>query len=437
MAMHKKTNNLDYSWIVLVMGVFVVFGALGLGRYGYSMVLPLMQADLGMDNAQTGLLAGINLAGYLAFALIGGALATRFGIRMVASTGLLVAGVAMVFTGLADGLFPVATWRGMTGLGSGAANVAIMGLWAAWFTRERRGFASGIAVSGSSLGLIFTGLFVPWLISLYGDSAWRTSWYIFGGMAIALAVCAYIILRNSPADKKVIIPLENGKVVEDSKAGSGEKPGVNESALKSDTKHLSPKAVKTDHKNLFKSVYLSAKIWWLGFVYVAFGFSYIIYMTYFVNFLISENNYTATEAGNLFMIMGWLSLLCGIIWGTLSDYIGRRNALIILFLIHTTAFGLFAVGSSPVYFIVSAVLYGLTAWSIPAIMAAACGDMLGSRLAPAALGFITLFFGIGQAVGPVVGGAMADITGSFTHSFLLSAAVALLGAGGSAFLIKQ
>jgi hypothetical protein len=64
-------------------------------------------------------------------------------------------------------------------------------------------------------------------------------------------------------------------------------------------------------------------------------------------------------------------------------------------------------------------------------MAAACGDALGPRLAPAALGLITLLFGIGQAVAPSIAGAMADATGSFDSAFLLAAGVALLGALGA------
>ena len=61
-------------------------------------------------------------------------------------------------------------------------------------------------------------------------------------------------------------------------------------------------------------------------------------------------------------------------------------------------------------------------------MAALCGDLLGPRLAPAALGFITLFFGIGQALAPGVAGALADRYGSFAPAFLLASGVALLGA---------
>ena len=135
------------------------------------------------------------------------------------------------------------------------------------------------------------------------------------------------------------------------------------------------------------------------------------------------------------MTMGWFSLLCGLIWGKVSDVIGRKHTLAIVYLVHTAAFGLFALWPKPFGFTLSAVLFGLSAWSIPAIMAAACGDMLGPKTAPAALGFITLFFGIGQALGPGVAGALADAAGSFVPVFLLAAGVAFLGAAGSALLI--
>jgi len=61
-------------------------------------------------------------------------------------------------------------------------------------------------------------------------------------------------------------------------------------------------------------------------------------------------------------------------------------------------------------------------------------DLLGARLAPAGLGFVTLFFGIGQALGPSAAGAVADAAGSLGPAMLLAAGVALLGAIGSLLL---
>ena len=83
-----------------------------------------------------------------------------------------------------------------------------------------------------------------------------------------------------------------------------------------------------------------------------------------------------------------------------------------------------------IYF--SSVLFALTAWSIPALMAALAGDAFGRRLAPAALGLMTIIFGIGQAIGPYLAGVLADSTQSFSLAFVIAGAVALvLGAGGS------
>ena len=134
------------------------------------------------------------------------------------------------------------------------------------------------------------------------------------------------------------------------------------------------------------------------------------------------------------MLMGWMSLLCGLIWGWISDVIGRKATLVIVYLIHALAFGLFALWPSPPGFTLSAILFGLTAWSIPAIMAAICGDILGPRLSPAGLGFVTLFFGIGQAAAPSAAGALADAYGSLSPAMLLAAGVALLGAVGTLLL---
>jgi MFS family permease len=394
------------------MGTLGVFGALGLARFGYTTILPAMQTDLGINNEQAGLLATLNLSGYLTMSVIGGMLASRYGARTIISAGLLLAGAAMIMTGMAQGYGSLIIWRLVTGLGSGAANVSIMGLLSSWFTSKKRGLASGVAVSGSSVALIFTGIFVPRILDANGAAAWRSCWFLYGAITGSLALCSYLILRNSAREKGECLVGENNDT----------------SIVKQPDKRS---------KLSWRSVYRSAPLWFLGFIYMTCGFSYIIYITFFVKYLVSEHGYTSTSAGDLFMIIGWISLLCGLAWGAVSDRIGRKSTIVILFLINTVSFSLFAIGTTPLLLTMSAVIYGFSAWSIPAIMAAACGDMLGRDLAPAALGFITLFFGIGQAGGPVAAGIIADASGSFSPALMLAAAVSLLGALATAMLVRN
>lgn len=405
-AENGSVARFHYGWVVLAMGVLVVFGSLGLGRFAYSVVLPSMQSGLGMDNTQAGALATANLLGYLTFCLIGGALASKLGPRVVITCGLGIAAVSMIMTGTANTFSSLAVWRVLTGIGSGASNVPTMGLMSAWFAPKRRGLATGIAVAGSSLGLIVTGPLVPWILSAVGDEGWRLCWFVFGGITFSLAVGAAAVMRNHPREM--------------SQAPVGFDCGTN-TAISGEKLPLS-------------SVYNRPIVWLLGLVYIAFGFSYIIYMTFFTKCLIADGGYTQSQAGRLFMVMGWFSLVCGLIWGSISDAIGRKWALAMVYLVHAVAFSLFPLWPEPPGFIISAILFGLSAWSIPGIMAATCGDLLGPRLAPAALGFITVFFGVGQATGPVVAGAMADAANSFSPALWLCAGVALLGCAGSLLL---
>lgn len=396
-----------YAWRLLAVVTLVVFGALGLARFGYTMLLPPMQASLGLDNTQAGALATANLAGYLALTVIGGALASRFGPRVVIAAGLAVAALGMLLTGLAESFGAALGWRALTGIGSGASNVPAMALLSAWFAQRRLGLAAGIGVTGSSLALILLGPLVPWLLAEHGADGWRIAWFGFAVVTLALSILALLVLRNRPAELG-LRPL-------------GASPDA------------APRSAPEDGLH-WGSVYRAGVIWHLGLVYIAFGFSYIIYVTFFTKYLVAEAHYTQAAAGSLFMTMGWFSLLCGLVWGWVSDHIGRKGALMIVYLIQVAAFALFALWPSPTGLTLSAALFGITAWSIPAIVAAMCGDLLGPRLAPAGLGFVTLFFGVGQAIAPSVAGAMADAAGSLAPPLLLAAAAASLGAIGSALL---
>ena len=160
----------------------------------------------------------------------------------------------------------------------------------------------------------------------------------------------------------------------------------------------------------------------------------MIYLTFFTKRLIADVGYTEAQAGRLFMILGWASLPCGLIWGYAADAIGRKRAMAIILGIQAVAFALFALWTAPAGLTVSAVLYGLTAWGIPSLMAVTCGDIVGPVMAPAAYGFLTVFHGLGQAVGPYVAGRMADAMPSFTASYLVAAGVACLGAIGMILL---
>ena len=402
---------IHYGIIVLALIVLSVFSSLGLARFGYTSILPAMQEGLGLSNTQTGELQTLNLIGYLLTVVFAGMLAARYGPRIVISVSLLVVSLSMILTGLVPGFGAACISRFFAGIGGAGGNVPAMGLVSAWFGTRRRGLASGIGVSGSSLGLIVTGPLIPAIQNVYGPDGWRVSWYVIGVLGLAaFALCA-LFLRNRPGEKG-LQPLGDSE---------------NETAQRS-TENISA-ALN------WGLVYKSRMLWQLAAIYFAFGFAYIIYATFFVRHLVKEGAFTPAGAGSLWMKVGIVSLVSGFIWGSISDRFGRRIALLCVFTLQGISFAVFGLSHDLTAIYFSSVLFAITAWSIPALMAALAGDAFGPRLAPAALGLMTIIFGIGQAMGPYVAGMLADATHSFSPAFVIAGAVSLLlGAGGSLVL---
>lgn len=398
-------NRLHYGWIVIFMGLLTTIAAHGFGRMSYTIILPAMKDGLQFNYTQLGLLGTGNFIGYLTMAIIGGFLAARFGTRIVITLALILMGITMMLTGLARSFGFAFAMRLLTGLGNGAAYVPAMALGSAWFAVKKRGFATGIVSAGIGLGTLISGLVVPPILSGFGADGWRFAWYFLGGAVLLVSGVVYGFVRSRPEQKGL------------AQVGAEPTPAAAPSGA------AAPKASALQWSAVIKS----GAVWYLGIVYFFYGLSYIIYMVFFAAYLVKEMGLTQQWAGGLWALVGGLSIFCGVIWGGISDRLGRSKGAALAYLVLALAYIIYALVKVKFGFYLSAVIFGLTAWSVPTIMAAAAGDFVGPRLAPAGLGFITLFFGIGQALGPALGGYLADTTHSFTVPFLVAGAVSLIG----------
>jgi sugar phosphate permease len=400
---------IHYGWIIAFTGALVTILAHGFGRLSYSVILPSMKDGLMLNYIQLGSIAMGNFIGYLCLAIMGGFLAARFGVRRVVFISLLLMGISLFLTGLADSFFFAFLMRLITGAANGGSYVPIMALPAAWFVMKKRGLATGIVSGGAGSGLFLSGIILPPIMAGFGNEGWRYAWFFLGIVVIVLSFVCYAFLRNGPKEKG--LSMYGGE--EEQKGGP-----------------------KVTLFSAFKDALVEPELWKLGCVYFMYGFSYVIYLTFFVAYLTKEMGVSSVSAGRIFSVLGIFSIFCGVIYGWISDILGRRTGLMMGYLTLAFSYLIFAFWKDSTGFYLSAVVFGIAGFSVPTIMAAASGDAVGGSLAPAGLGFITLFFGIGQALGPVFGGWIKDATGSFTYAFILSAAVSLLGAASS-FVLRR
>ena len=413
-----KAGKLHYGWVAIFMGLLTTIAAHGFGRMSYTIILPAMKDGLGFNYTQLGLLGTGNFIGYLTMAIIGGFLAAHFGTRIVITAALGLMGITMILTGLAQSFGFAFAMRLLTGLGNGAAFVPAMALGSAWFSIRQRGFATGIVSAGIGAGTLISGLVIPPILSAFGASGWRFSWYILGGAVLLTSGIVYQFVRSNPEEKGL-------------QQVGAEKSEAAQTDSSATEKVSAPKWTDT-----VKGVIKMGSVWYLGAVYFFYGLSYIIYMVFFAAYLVKEIGLSQEWAGGLWALVGGLSIFCGVLWGKISDWIGRSRGAALAYLVLGLSYIIYALIKVDFGFYLSAILFGLTAWSIPTIMAAATGDFVGPRLAPAGLGFITLFFGIGQALGPALGGYLADVSGSFTLPFLVAGVISLTGMVLSFYLKK-
>ncbi|MCW8893433.1 MAG: MFS transporter [Deltaproteobacteria bacterium] len=383
-----------YGWLIVIAGILTLFSCLGLARFAFGMLLPGMREGLGLAYDQMGYLGTGNFIGYLLSVAITPPLLKIFRPRITISAGLLVIAISLAGMSQSGTFIQLLVLYALTGVGSGLANISTMVLIAHWFRREKRGRAAGLMVFGNGLGIIFAGLTVPVFNRLYGLDGWRVSWLLLATLTLLIAVVVTLIVRNTP-ENLGLKPLGSMRPLSESELSGADATSPGRALLS------------------------------LGVLYLAFGATYMVYGTFIVTSMVEEYGFSEATAGQFWSWVGFFSLFSGIIFGSLSDKIGRKAGLMVVFSVQTLAYLLAGSGLGTSALLFSVVLYGIAAWSIPAIMTAAVSDYLGVARAAAGFSLITFFFAGGQAVGPAVAGLIAEHFGSFSPAFLLSAAITM------------
>ena len=133
------------------------------------------------------------------------------------------------------------------------------------------------------------------------------------------------------------------------------------------------------------------------------------------------------RAGAMFSTMGLLSIFAGTIWGTLSDYLGRGNALMLNFQVTlvVTVIPLFL--HTEAGFMIHYAVSGLAVGGLFTIILAATSECVEARLIPVAVSTVTIALAIGQLIGPIAAGSMIEWAGDYRPAFIGSSLLMLTG----------
>ncbi|MBI2322441.1 MAG: MFS transporter, partial [Chloroflexi bacterium] len=375
----RALRSAHYGYVVAALGLLALLGAQGLGRFAYPLLLPAMRDALELSYAQTGLLAGVNSGGYLVVSVFAGFVAARHGPRRVVSVALAMTGVAMFFLAIAPTFLVALLAQFSVGVAMAFVTVPVMGMCSAWFAPSRRGLAAGIVAAGSGMGLIVTGAVVPLIYVAHGVDWWRFAWGYFGLAVFALTLLTALLLRDRP------------------------RPGQ---ARVGETAPAPPPAVAVKPSLFTPAVMRHPLVWYLSLLSGINTFAYVGFATFFAAYLMNERGVDPATTGALWSAAGLAALFSGLVWGVLSDRAGRKLAVALIFVVQIACFTIFTFSPSVLGYLVAALLYGLIARANFAVSAAACGDIVGPALAPAAFGINAIGAAIGLVIGPVVAGPL-------------------------------
>lgn len=366
---------------VLGAGIFSLILVLGVARFAYTPLLPLMQQQAGLGLAEAGWLAAINYGGYLTGALVASLISDLVLKDRLYRIGMVVAVASTVMMGMTTDFTVWALSRFIAGLSSAAGMLLGTGLILNWLIRHNHRSELGIHFSGIGLGIAscsaLVALFTPWL-------DWRQQWIAFSIIACLLLVPALAWL-----------------------------PAPDTSALTKTGQKLEDNPPGTLFLRLFMAAYFCA------------GVGYVVSATFIV--AIVDKLPGMAGMGTLsFLAIGLAAAPACIVWDFIARRTGELNALIMGALLQVGGILLPVLGGGVVSALLGALLFGGTFIGLVSLVLTMAGRYYPTKPAKM-MGKMTLAYGAAQIIGPAVVGWLATRVGGYGAGLYLAAGMMALG----------
>ena len=182
---------------LLLLGTFLLSVLLYVDRACIATAKEGITGDLGLTNTQWGWVMAAFSLGYALFQTPTGAIADRFGPRVLLTSVVVLWSVFTGLSGMVRGYLSLFAVRFLFGAGEAGAFPGMARAVFSWIPMAERGLAQSINFSGSRLGAMFAMPLVTWLLVQFG---WRKMFLILMVLGFVWAVFWYFWFRDEPTD---------------------------------------------------------------------------------------------------------------------------------------------------------------------------------------------------------------------------------------------
>lgn len=363
----------------LIGGICALMIAMGIGRFAYTPLLPLMQADLRFTDAAAGYLASSNYAGYFVGAMLAGVLPLKRRRVFHLRCSLAVSIATTCAMGWVHAWIPMLAIRFVAGLASAFVFVLASGIVLDQLAAAGRTHDAGFFYAGVGLGILLSTLLIPGLSRRF---MWEGAWIGLSLLSGMLGMGTWLGIRDDPGG-----PGQTGDPAAISRG-----PALNR----------------------FPGLVLA---------YGLEGLGYIVTGTFIVS--MAESSGIAFDPSIVWMVVGAGAIPSCILWSAAASRMGMLPSLTLAMILQAAGIALPVIRPGPSGFILGALLFGATFMGITTLattLARGMNPSGSSRM----IGILTAAYAAGQMTGPAVAGWLLTRTGGFQ--------AALLGAAGAVFL---
>lgn len=376
----SQTSTLK-PWQVIAGGLSGLVLTLGLARFAYTPLLPVMQVQTGLTDSAAGALAAVNYAGYMSGAL---AIAWLDDVRWrhrLYSAGLWMALLVTAAMALSAWWPAWALWRYIGGLCGATGMLLGSGLVLGWLMQHGRRPELGLHFMGIGVGIVVSAL-GAWLLGLW-LSDWASQWLAFAALGLLFFVPAW---RWRP-------PVPPAATPRQAQSSTGLPSG--------------------------------RWLWTMMLSYFTAGWGFVISATFTVA-MVEREPALAGQGPWAWALVGVAAMPAVFLWDRVARALGDIRALMLAMFLQILSVILPAASSSLPAALIGSAGYGATFIGIVSLTLALVG-----RRSPAnpgkAMAKLTLSYGSAQVIAPALTGAMAQASGNFKAGLWLTAAMLTLG----------
>lgn len=376
------TRSVDRTRVILA-GICALILTVGLARFAYTPLLPIMRDGAGLSDLAGGWLATFNYMGYMAGALLAATtndLQRKF---LFYRAGLLIAVVSTAAMGLTDNLYLWAALRFIAGVSSAGGLLIASGLVLNWLINHGYKAELGLHFAGLGAGIVVSGLAVS---AMVGALAWDSQWIGLGLLGILFFLPAWFWLP-APAP----VPIHPNE-----------------------TKSSQPPSVPS-----------SRWMWLFIAAYFCAGVGFVISAT----FIVAIVEQLPVFAGNgpwVWVVVGLAAAPASFLWDRIAGVIGGIYALLMAYGLQILSILLPAVSTGTVANLLSAALFGITFVGIVSLTLSIIGRHFPANPSKA-MARLTLSYGVAQIAAPAMAGYIAMISGSYRGALFIAAGTMAVG----------